>query len=494
MESEGISQDELEAATEGPVPVSDAHILVADPLAEALLGDMPGVRRPSAAESVIGDDRTWWAWSGDDFHWLPGADGRPGAPPTRLLDLRQTGFRIVVDTDRCPPKNLDHRRKPVVRHLTTKPDESSPRGSEVSVILHSGHAEGNWRNAVRNACDGADLIVVDPSGFHSNAEAAFVIVCAGAMSLPVVVTTWSETLERVLAPSVVEVLIRCDTDRLGVDAFYRDQVGVNLRREILDHHSVRSAWKWFHHSDTIKDQPKVLVMVSSIRPEYLPQVVRYLNDQTYVSFEADIVVDRRDIPAEIEQQVAETALFRYRLRRNDKPLTVGEIYNTMMRTSDSDIAVIWDDDDHYASEHLRDLVQTLVHSGATMAAKWAEFFHLAGSDVTIQRIPDGRYQSTVALGGSNLAMWRASILSHGGFRPIVSGYDQDLVKRVRAAGGVTYRTHGYGYVAARRASGHLWDAGDELFLEQSVRQWPGLELQSTGFAQPENALSRERYR
>lgn len=52
--------------------------------------------------------------------------------------------------------------------------------------------------------------------------------------------------------------------------------------------------------------------------------------------------------------------------------------------------------------------------------------------------------------------------------------DSDLLVRVRAAGGLTYRSHGLGYVYVRRRSGHTFDTGVEELLAQGERRYRGL--------------------
>lgn len=477
-----------------PRPTTDTLMLAADPIAEALIGDLPNVAVPSPEELLGADDRSRWAWSGNSFNWLPGVDGRPGATPRRVVHLRDAGVPLGINTVGCPPVMLDHQGPPVFRHISGLPGMSGPAGYDTCVITGgSGTAPGSWRDAVRAVGRGSDAVAVDPDHFRSGLEAAFVTACMSALGIPTWVQRWSPELTMCLHPDLVAELMSCDSARLRTDAYYRDQVGVRLRRHVLEHHSERQVWGRLESQHGSVAMPSVLIMVSSIRPHFLQQVVQYLNLQTYQNLEVRIVVDRVELPSDVEAWCLDAADFDLSIERNDELLTVGEIYNNIMRTSDADIAIKWDDDDHYAPEHVQDLVQALLFSHATIAGKWAEFFHLAGPDITIQRSPEHRYRETSSIGGSSMAMWRSAVLAYGGFRPTWRE-DQELIERVRSRGGRTYRTHGYGYVAARRSSGHLWSVADGYFLEQSVRQWPGLALDAAGFGRPSDVISGKRYR
>lgn len=470
-----------------------AVALAGDPIAVARLADLPFVRVPRASDVHGADPRQIWVWSGSRFHWLPGVDGHPGKRPERIVDLRDHDVRLCVDTLSCRPSVLDHGDPPRLMFLSSDGSRMAPPGYEwASDLTSPAGGSAAWRSSIRDACRLADAVAIDPNRFRSSAEAAFVAVVAGTMAVPVWVTSWTSGLEQELHPDVTGILKAIDPNRLESDAYYRDLVGVTIRRHVLEHHSGVSAWRKLAPEEA--PPPKVLVMVSTIRPAFLPQVIAYLNSQTFREFEVQIVIDRVPVPPNLIEECTAASEFPVTVRRNEALLTVGEIYNSMMRSSSADIAVIWDDDDHYSADHLLDLVQALVHSGATIAGKWAEFFHLAELGITIQRSPDGRYSDTQSIGGSNLAMWRSQVLSAGGFRPVMSGYDQELVERLRATGASAYRTHGYGYVAERRSNGHTWNPGDEYFVSQSVRQWPDLALASAGFGDPEAAISKRRYR
>lgn len=469
-------------------------VAAADPLALEWMRDVDGVQLPPPTRSDHPDDaRRLWVWSGSPFHWIPGVDGNPGDRPDRVVDMSQIGLRLCVDSRRSNPTLLDRRdRRRRIQFTTTR---STPTVAGFDVARDATQQAGRpqvWRDEVRTACATAEIVAVDPGALRSASEAAFISVCAAMNGVPVVVTDWDVRLTRILHPQFVGAIESIDRARLLDDAYYRDLCGVDLRRLALKHHSEVTAWRTLAPGSA--PEPLVLVMVSTIRPEFLPQVVAYLNAQTHRRFEVHVVVDRVEVSDEQVEDCRASADFAVKIERNADPVSVGEIYNRMMRESTADIAVIWDDDDHYAPDHLLDLVQALEHSSAVIAGKWAEFFHLAGPDLLIQRSPDGRYSDSPSLGGSNLAMWRAQILASGGFRPVMSGYDQELVRRVRESGGTTFRTHGYGYVAARRVAGHTWNPGDDHFIEQSVRQWPGLDLDNAGFGSPADATSRRRHR
>jgi hypothetical protein len=62
----------------------------------------------------------------------------------------------------------------------------------------------------------------------------------------------------------------------------------------------------------------------------------------------------------------------------------------------------------------------------------------------------------------------------GGWRPVPHAEDKGLMERIVAEGGLSYRTHGVGYLYNRRSGGHTWDPGLGYFLRRSGPQWRGL--------------------
>jgi hypothetical protein len=52
--------------------------------------------------------------------------------------------------------------------------------------------------------------------------------------------------------------------------------------------------------------------------------------------------------------------------------------------------------------------------------------------------------------------------------------DRGLLERVLAAGGLAYRTHGFGYIYSRRGEGHTWAADLDHFERDAVRRWAGV--------------------
>jgi hypothetical protein len=76
----------------------------------------------------------------------------------------------------------------------------------------------------------------------------------------------------------------------------------------------------------------------------------------------------------------------------------------------------------------------------------------------------------------------------GGFRATRQAVDASVLRAVRAVGGVTYRTHGLGYVLRRERHGHTWDPGVEYFVEaaRAPSQWPGFRPSSLLEPEPDD--------
>jgi hypothetical protein len=133
-----------------------------------------------------------------------------------------------------------------------------------------------------------------------------------------------------------------------------------------------------------------------------------------------------------------------------------------------------DDDDHYAPEHVWDLVLARMYSGAQLVGKALDWIHVEADGITAFRpaYPAESYATFVA--GGTMLISKADLLEAGGWRPVPKSIDRALIEQVKRIGGLVYRTHGLGYVYVRHGDAHTAIVRDEHFLTENVRQWPGL--------------------
>jgi hypothetical protein len=108
-----------------------------------------------------------------------------------------------------------------------------------------------------------------------------------------------------------------------------------------------------------------------------------------------------------------------------------------------------------------------------VVGKGAEFVYLVPRDVTVRRrMASEIYDGYVA--GGTILLGRGDLEAVGGWRPVQRSVDRALLERVLAAGGLVYRTHGFGYIYARHHEGHTWDVSLDHFDRDPVRRWTGL--------------------
>ena len=173
----------------------------------------------------------------------------------------------------------------------------------------------------------------------------------------------------------------------------------------------------------------------------------------------------------------------------------GDVLAALSRTADGDVLTKADDDDVYGPDHLTDLVLAWRQTGADLVAKAPRFVHLeepgTGTDpppatghptdprggttgTTVDRSWAASEVFDRTPAGGTLLAARSTLLDAGGWSGSVRHVDIDLTARIRQAGGVTYRTHGLGYVYVRHARGHTWEVDRSLFLEQAGQVMAGL--------------------
>lgn len=235
--------------------------------------------------------------------------------------------------------------------------------------------------------------------------------------------------------------------------------------------------------------PAVSVLVASMRPDTVGALLTDLSRQTYPSLE--VVLGTHGWTATAAQLGEWSVLLGHPLRSvaRTPDTAFGDVLAALARTADGDVLTKADDDDVYGPDHVTDLVLAWRQTGADLVAKAPRFVHLedpapaAGPSTdprggTTGTTVDRSWAATEVFdrtpAGGTLLAARSTLLDAGGWSGSIRHVDIDLTARIRQAGGVTYRTHGLGYVYVRHARGHTWEVDRSLFVEQAGDVMAGL--------------------
>lgn len=214
--------------------------------------------------------------------------------------------------------------------------------------------------------------------------------------------------------------------------------------------------------------PHVTALLVTNRPEFVDGALRQLRAQSYPRLDVVVVLHGHPAPpisAEYEDMVTDVV-------SAPAELTLGEALALATQRARGELLTKFDDDDHYSTEHIWDLVTARGYSGATVVGKQPEYTHISSYGVTVQRrFASERYVEAVA--GGTLLISKSDLYDVGGWRPVPRSVDRALFQRVLRDSGLVYATHGIGFVYARHISGHTWAASDSQFLRGAVAQWSG---------------------
>jgi hypothetical protein len=248
----------------------------------------------------------------------------------------------------------------------------------------------------------------------------------------------------------------------------------HLGWQVRSVHERRHALRQYGPTAALGDWPSVSVLLVTHRADFLDHALAQLSRLSY---------PRLQIVVGAHGDQVDAAAMTDRLRDLPHPAvvvaidgsaTLGEALQRTADRAEGDLVTKMDDDDHYGSEHIWDLVLARQYSGAEVVGKALDWIHLASSDVTVFRptYPAEKYADFVA--GGTILISRGDLASVGGWRPVPRSVDRALLDRVLQDGGLVYRTHGLGYVYSRRATGHTASVRDEHFLTKVERTYEGL--------------------
>jgi hypothetical protein len=238
---------------------------------------------------------------------------------------------------------------------------------------------------------------------------------------------------------------------------------------------------------TLRRPPSVSALLVTHRPDYVDRVLAMLERQSYPELEVVLCLHGAEPPPELRERAAGSDL-PVELVAADRDLCFGEVLGQATARARGSLVTKLDDDDWYGPEHIWDLVVARAYSRATMVGKAAEFVHVEPLDATIRRetMAPEVYGDPVA--GGTMLIGRGELEELGGWRPVPRSVDRGMLDRLLRAGGTIYRTHPFGYLYERRASGHTWNVDLEYLLRGVKTQWPGrLRHPEFGTAEPQAA-------
>ena len=231
----------------------------------------------------------------------------------------------------------------------------------------------------------------------------------------------------------------------------------------------------------IKKYPSVSVLVATIRPDDLTSLLSQLLQQSLATFELRLGLHAVELTGLHKKQIS--ALNRRKVKvfvqKFDADYTLGTILSSLAQESSCDFIAKMDDDDYYGPEHLRDLLDAALDTGAEVVGRAMNYIYLEPLNITVRKFSRGSMQtvehySDWICGGTILAK-RTTAQTAGWFGGGSSAVDHFLLNAVTSNGGKIWRTFGAGYIYRRGFTPHTYVTNYSKYLnninEKTVGLW-----------------------
>ena len=328
-------------------------------------------------------------------------------------------------------------------------------------------------------------VAVDLTNFQASGEdTARLIVDLSAVGAPIVCAELNPGVVQRIGQDLSGLI----PSRIGklVDPLNREIYSSQLRRYAHRDHSIQANLAQIvRETGRSPIMPTVSIVLATQRPQLVEFALAQIAAQSYPHLE--VVVGCHGF--ELEKSLVASSrqsLDNLKILSCSREKNLGEVLAELVNHSDGDLISKWDDDDWYDIDHILDLVLAMRYSGAEIVGKAAEFIYSELLDLTMRRFSIGAENfSTTIAGGTILTSKEVITDVLGGWPSAPRRVDRLLIDGVLKAGGLCYRTHGFGYVLRRGIDpmAHTWDQGIGYFLAASVAQRAGLDLEFAGFSE-----------
>lgn len=230
----------------------------------------------------------------------------------------------------------------------------------------------------------------------------------------------------------------------------------------------------------IKKYPSVSVLLSTLRADDLSNLLDQLLVQSLPSFDLVLGLHAIELSASHKRQIAalNRRKVRVSVRKFTQDQTLGTILSALASQSQGDYIAKMDDDDYYGPEHLRDLLDAAIDTGADVVGRAMNYVYLEPLQLTVRRFaPHGTQAvelwSDWVCGGTILAK-RDVAEAAGWFGDGNTAVDRFMLSGVTNNGGKIWRTFGAGYIYRRTFTFHTYVTNYSKYLNGANEQVVGI--------------------
>ncbi|WP_167880330.1 glycosyltransferase family A protein [Nocardioides guangzhouensis] len=254
----------------------------------------------------------------------------------------------------------------------------------------------------------------------------------------------------------------------------RDREARRLHRALVHRHGLDRRVAELLGGAGIPTPPRsraVSAVVPTRRAHEIDNVLANVGRQSHRDTELVLVLHGLDVDhADLRARARDAGVPGLVLVEAAPTLTLGACMNLGVDAAGGDLVAKMDDDNHYGTHYLTDLVASVDTSGAGIVGKAAHYVWLRANDAVVLRYADAEhsYQRRVQ-GGSML--FDGEVVRRLRFSDIPRAVDSDILDRAIAQGVKIWSADRFNYVSVRGddRTAHTWQVADDQFLTATGR-------------------------
>ena len=217
-----------------------------------------------------------------------------------------------------------------------------------------------------------------------------------------------------------------------------------------------------------KTEITVSVVTSTKRKNTLPDYIKRLNKQNYVTCEIVLLTHGFKLTEKESDELRKLSVHPIILLDESQTTSFGNCLNKCLDNVSYEYFAKVDDDDFYYGNYLIDNWIAQSYSKADLVGKHSQFVYLESNELVIQRFSPQQYRYSQYIAGATI-FGKVDFVKQFMFSDLPRAVDSDLLRRVLAKDGVLYCGHPYEFCIFRDddKEAHTWQISDTRLLKSA---------------------------